>query len=177
MKYLAFDPDDTVHVDPILCTPRTRQQLQARLVLLYTGLTRSADEILPEQGALLRRDASKRAAVSRMVDLAGSMRDALNRNDLDGFGELLHANWVEKRSLVAGISSRQLDTWYDTARRHGAIGGKILGAGGGGFLLLYASPERHAEICAALPELRRIGLAFEPQGSRLIYIEENGDTR
>jgi D-glycero-alpha-D-manno-heptose-7-phosphate kinase len=177
MKYLTFQPDGSVHVDPVLCTPATKRQLQERLLLLYTGLTRSADEILPEQAALLRRDASKRAAVARMVSLAGHLRDALNRNDLDGFGELLHANWIEKRSLASGISAPKIDCWYDTARQHGAIGGKILGAGGGGFLLLYAPRERHTEICAALPELRRISLGFEPQGSRLIYIEENGDSR
>lgn len=176
MKYLTFHPDGTVHVDPILCAPATKQRLQQRLLLLYTGLTRSADEILPAQSENLRRDATKRAAVSRMVGLAQQLRDALNRNDLDSFGEVLHANWVEKRALASGVSTPVLDAWYETARARGAVGGKILGAGGGGFLLLYAPEERHDEICSALPALRRVGFRFEPQGSRLIYIEENGDT-
>jgi len=86
----------------------------------------------------------------------------------------LHANWEAKRRLASGISNQVLDEQYDRARSHGAIGGKVLGAGGGGFLLLYAPEERHSEICAALPDLRPIGFHFEPQGSRLIYVEENG---
>jgi D-glycero-alpha-D-manno-heptose-7-phosphate kinase len=109
-----------------------------------------------------------------MVGLAAQVRDALNRGDLAGFGEVLHANWEDKRQLASGISNPTLDGCYETARAHGAIGGKVLGAGGGGFLLLYGPAERHAEICAALPSLRRVTFHFEPQGSRLIYVEENG---
>ena len=101
-------------------------------------------------------------------------RVTLVRNDLDGFGQVLHANWIEKRRLASGITRPCIDEWYETARAHGAIGGKILGAGGGGFLLLYAPVNHHREICQALPELRPIPFRFEPQGSKLIYIEENG---
>ena len=108
-----------------------------------------------------------------MQELAGQMRDALSRDDLDGFGETLHANWLAKRQLAEGISSPAIDAWYDTARRCGTIGGKILGAGGGGFLLLYAPHDRHADICRALSELRAVPFGFEPFGSRLIYIEES----
>jgi D-glycero-alpha-D-manno-heptose-7-phosphate kinase len=109
-----------------------------------------------------------------MVGLAGQLREAMAHNDLDGFGEVLHANWVEKCKLASGISRPCIDEWYATARAHGAIGGKILGAGGGGFLLLYAPSERHREICQALSDLRPISFHFEPQGSKLIYVEENG---
>jgi len=119
------------------------------------------------------RDAT-RAGLRRMVALAGQLRDALNGSDLDGFGEVLHANWEQKRNLACGITNPTLDGWYDTARAQGAIGGKVLGAGGGGFLLFYAPVERHTAICAALPTLRRVTFHLEPQGSRLIYIEDNG---
>ena len=173
LKFLTFAPDGTVEVEPILCSPAARQRLQERLLLLYTGLTRSADEILPEQAANIRGDSGTRAGLSRMAALARQMRDALNRDDLNGFGEVLHANWQEKRRLASGIATASIDAWYDTARAHGAVGGKVLGAGGGGFLLLDAAPARHADICRALPDLRPIPFRFEPHGSRIIYVEEN----
>jgi D-glycero-alpha-D-manno-heptose-7-phosphate kinase len=173
LKYIRFNPDGSVFVDPIICAPEARRQLQRRLLMLYTGLTRCADDILSEQSRKSASDEEKQAGLRRMVGLAEQMQDALNRNELDGFGEVLHMNWMEKRRLASGISNPTIDYWYETARAHGAIGGKILGAGGGGFLLLYAPAERHEEICGALPELRPIAFQFEPQGSKLIFIEEN----
>jgi len=173
LKFLAFAPDGSVEVEPVLCDPATRRRLHERLLLLFTGLTRSADEILPEQSANIRCDPATRAGVSSMAGLARQMRDALNRNDLNGFGEVLHANWEAKRRLASGIATAGIDAWYDTARAHGAVGGKLLGAGGGGFLLLDAPPPRHADICRALPDLRPIPFRFEPHGSRIIYVEEN----
>ena len=174
LKYLAFNPDGTVFVEQILCAPAARRTLERDLMLLYTGQTRRAESILEEQSRNSADRDATRAGLRRMVGMAGQLRDALNRGDIAGFGEVLHANWEEKRHLARGISNPTLDGWYETARAHGAIGGKVLGAGGGGFLLLYAPAARHAEICAALPALRRLTFHFEPQGSRLIYVEENG---
>jgi D-glycero-alpha-D-manno-heptose-7-phosphate kinase len=94
------------------------------------------------------------------------------QDDLDTFGEVLHEGWVRKRELASGISNPEIDSWYEQARAAGAHGGKILGAGGGGFLLLYAPEERHPAILAALPELRPTPIRFEPQGSKIIYVEE-----
>jgi D-glycero-alpha-D-manno-heptose-7-phosphate kinase len=174
LKHLTFNPDGSVLVDQILCAPAVRQRLESRLLLLYTGQTRRAEAILEEQSRNCTAQRETRAALRRMVGLAGAVRDALNGGDLDAFGEILHANWEEKRRLATGITSPAVDQWYATARTHGATGGKVLGAGGGGFLLLYAPPDAHAGICAALPDLRPVGFRFEPQGSRLIYVEENG---
>jgi len=174
LKHIRFNPDGTVFTDAIICTPQTRKCLQERLLLLYTGLTRSANDILAEQSRNMESDASKRAGLQRMVDLAGQLHEALISDNLDGFGEILHAGWMEKRRQASGISNSHIDQWYETARAHGAIGGKISGAGGGGFLLLYAPVNRHREICQALPELRSIPFRLEPQGSKLIYVEENG---
>ena len=109
-----------------------------------------------------------------MVGLAGQLYDALSDDRVDAFGEILHAGWMEKRKLTAGISNPQIDKWYELGRAAGAIGGKLSGAGGGGFLLLFAPPERHADICRALPELRPVPFHFSPQGSKVIYVEENG---
>jgi D-glycero-alpha-D-manno-heptose-7-phosphate kinase len=109
-----------------------------------------------------------------MARLAGELRDALIVNDLDGFGEVLHEGWMEKKKLASGITNPEIDEWYETARSHGAIGGKLLGAGGGGFLLIYAHPERIPDILNALPYLQPIPVRMEPQGSKIIYVEESG---
>ena len=174
LKYTRFNSDGTVFTDPIICAPETLQQLQDRLLLLYTGLTRSADDILIEQACGTRADETKKASLRRMVDLANQLCEVLSQDDLDAFGEILHSGWQEKRKLASGISSRQIDNWYQRARSAGAIGGKLLGAGGGGFLLFYADANKHADICRALPELRPIPIHFSPQGSKVIYVEENG---
>ena len=160
-------------VDPVICSPDTRRALQQSLLLLYTGLTRSADDILREQARNTQDDASRREVLRAMVAQTEELRAALVANDLRGVGEVLHQGWLAKRRLATGISSPRIDAWYERARRHGAIGGKITGAGGGGFLLLYAPPERHQEICQALPELPPLPFACEPQGSKIIYVEEN----
>lgn len=173
LRFIQFNPDGTVFVDPILSPPEARRRLADRLLLLYTGRTRRAEEILTEQAQRSATHAATRDALRRMVGLARETREALAAGDLDAVGELLHANWTEKRRLASGISNLDLDRWYDAARAHGAIGGKVLGAGGGGFLLLYAPEDRHAEIRRVLPDLRPTPFDFEPQGSKLIYIEEN----
>ena len=143
--------------------------------MLYTGLTRSADKILQEQSLNTENDKEKRNSLRRMTNMAGQLRDALVENNLDGFGEILHASWMEKKKLASGISNPQIDQWYSTAREHGAIGGKVLGAGGGGFILLFAHPESFPEIMRALPELKPVPFKLEPQGSKIIYVEENGE--
>lgn len=174
LQFIRFNPDESVFVDPIICLPRTKEQLQEGLLLLYTGLTRKADDILEEQSHNTACEEEKRDSLRQMVGYAEQLREALLRNDVGGFGEVLHANWMEKRRLASGITKPCIDEWYSKARAHGAIGGKILGAGGGGFLLLYAPPERHAEICSALSELQPVEFHFSRQGSKLIYVEENG---
>jgi D-glycero-alpha-D-manno-heptose-7-phosphate kinase len=175
LQFIRFNPDESVYVDPVICAPETKVRLQQSLLMLYTGLTRSADKILQEQSLNTENDKEKRNSLRRMTHMAGELRDTLVENDLDGFGEILHAGWMEKRKLASGISNPQIDQWYSTAREHGAIGGKVLGAGGGGFLLLFAHPESFPEIMRALPELKPVPFKLEPQGSKIIYVEENGE--
>jgi D-glycero-alpha-D-manno-heptose-7-phosphate kinase len=172
LQYIQFNPDGTVFVDPIVCSRDTRQTLERRLLLLYTGITRSANNVLEQQKANTERDEDARTRLRAMTRMAQQLRETLCADKLDSFGEMLHEAWVMKRGLASAISSNQIDSWYETARKHGALGGKILGAGGGGFLLLYAPTDRHDAIAAALPELERISFHFEPQGSKIIYVEE-----
>ena len=108
-----------------------------------------------------------------MVELAKQIRDALNSNDLTSFGELLHQNWEIKKRMASGISNPQIDRWYEAARQAGVLGGKILGAGGRGFLLLCCCSEGKRESVQAVMQglgLREFPFRFEPQGSKIIYI-------
>jgi D-glycero-alpha-D-manno-heptose-7-phosphate kinase len=174
LQHIQFNSDESVFVDPIICNREVKNRLQANLLLLYTGMTRSADSILREQDANTQNDEERRALLRTMVRLASDMRASLCDNDLNGFGETLHQGWMAKKKLAFGISDERIDQWYETARQHGAVGGKILGAGGGGFLLLYVPKERQPAVIRALPDLRPIDFHFAPQGSKIIYVEENG---
>ena len=160
-------------VDPIICRSETKRRLQERLILFYTGLTRSADGILKEQSQNAASPGEARAVLSNMKRQADALRASLENDDLQLFGEILHEGWLLKKTLASGISNPSIDEWYAAARANGATGGKLLGAGGGGFLLFDADPDRHDALEAALPGLRRTPFAFEPQGSKIVYVEEN----
>jgi D-glycero-alpha-D-manno-heptose-7-phosphate kinase len=169
LNLIEFRPDETVGVSPVICRPATLARLQSNLLMLYTGITRSASSLLREQSGEVVANRMKKNALRRMVELCYAMRGELQADNLDAFGEILHENWELKKSLTSRISSSEIDDWYDTARRHGATGGKILGAGAGGFLLLSAPPERHKAICHALPGLRHVPFRFERFGSQIIF--------
>lgn len=173
LQYFQFNPDGSVFADPVVCPEGTRTRLQDSLLLMYTGLTRSADNILKEQSANTVSDSARRAGLREMKSQADALREILCRGDLDAMGELLHEGWCLKRTLASGISNPQIDDWYATALKRGAKGGKLLGAGGGGFLLFYAHPELHPQIVEALPGLKPVKFRFEPQGSKIVFIEDN----
>jgi len=169
-NFIEFNPDDSVSVEPILCKRETLQRLQQNLLVFYTGIVRSASAILKDQQEIVLAEKSKQKMLCRMVELARELKAELQRNNLDAFGEIIHANWELKRSLTDQISTSQIDSWYQTARQRGAIGGKLLGAGSGGFMMFYAPPERHEAIIDGLKDLRRIDIRFEPQGSKIIFV-------
>jgi D-glycero-alpha-D-manno-heptose-7-phosphate kinase len=174
IQFIRFNDDESVHVDPIICSQETRRTLADSLLLLYTGLGHNSGDILKEQNHNLENKKDTRLRLRNMVELAEQTRKALQANDLQSFGEALHVGWINKRQLASSISNPLIDEWYQRARKAGALGGKLLGAGGGGFLLLFAAPDRHEAIRQALPELRAITFRFEQQGSKIIYVEENG---
>jgi D-glycero-alpha-D-manno-heptose-7-phosphate kinase len=167
LNFIRFDPDDTVTVYPIICPRATTEQLERSLLLFFTGITRATGSVTAEQSDVLAMNPEKQKLVQRMVSLAHQVRDELQQGRLDGFGEVLHENWMLKKELTQGISNGQVDQWYERARHAGASGGKLLGAGAGGFLLFYAPPERHPAIEAALDGLRRVDIRLEPRGSRI----------
>mgnify|MGYP000861090771 CR=1 FL=1 len=170
LNFIRFNPDDSVTVEPIICRKETIRQLEQNILVFYTGLTRSASAILRHQGAEVGGTKKKQRLLQRMVSLAESLKQELQQNNLPAFGEIIHENWELKRQLSSGISTPAIDTWYRKARQAGALGGKLLGAGSGGFLMFYAPSERHPAIRQALGELRPIEFGFEPQGSRIIFV-------
>lgn len=174
LAYLRFLADQRVEVDPIICSPATKELLQKRLLLLFTGISRSADVILSKQKKNMERDTSKIQIMKKMVILADKMNDSLAQNNLDEFGKLLHKNWELKKHMSNNISTKQIDTWYEIARSHGALGGKILGAGGGGYLLLYAPEESHEAIIRSLPNLAVMDIRFDDDGSKIVYMSKEG---
>jgi D-glycero-alpha-D-manno-heptose-7-phosphate kinase len=168
-NFIEFRPDDSVVVSPIICKPEVFKIIRKNTLLFFTGLTRSASPLLKQQIEDVSADKMKQHVLVRMVKLAHDLRDELNANNVDSFGEILHENWELKKSLTKGISTSQIDDWYELARRAGAKGGKVLGAGAGGFLMVYAPEEQHPKIIEALSMLRPIPIDFEPLGSRIIF--------
>ena len=172
LNFIQFNPDDSVSVEPIICNRKILEQLQQHMLVFYTGVTRSASNILKHQQTALVSEKGKQSVMQQMVGLAHHLRRDLQENRLDSFGKIIHEGWCLKKSLAGGISSGLIDEWYSKARKAGAIGGKLLGAGAGGFLLFYAPPERHEAISRSLGDLRRVDFQFEVQGSRIIFVHQ-----
>lgn len=170
LNLIRFHPDETVSVDPLICTPAVLAQLEASTLVLFTGRTRSASALLAQQSQALR-DADRRALMRRMVTLAFDLKRELESGQIDAVGALLDENWRLKAQLTAGISDAQIDGWYATGLNNGALGGKLLGAGNGGFLMFYAPVERHTEIARALPGLQPIKLHFDRNGAQIVFFQ------
>lgn len=171
LNYIRFNPDDTVDVEPVPAPAETMKELSSRMMLLYTEQQRDADGILKRQSEGTK---DRMPVLRAMRDLAQEMRLAITGSGgLDEFARLLHHGWELKRSLGFGISMERVDAWYDQARKLGAQGGKLLGAGGGGFLLLIAPKERHNLIRDALGNPRELTLDIDRRGGRVIFISDH----
>lgn len=170
LNHIQFNPDDSVFVTPIICKRETLDVLGRNIIVFYTGITRSASDLLRTQSDEVSLDQAKQDMLKEMVKLADVLRDQLQANALGSFGEILHENWVLKKRLTSEVSTTQIDQWYEKARAAGATGGKLLGAGQGGFLLFYAPESRHEAIRLALSDLRCVPFELERQGSRIIFV-------
>lgn len=172
LNIIKFNPDDTVSVDPIICKKSTITKLENNLVMFYTGITRSASDILKHQKDNLEKKSNKVEIMRKMVGLTETLATELQKNNVNAFGKILHENWLLKREIANGITNHQIDRWYSKALKAGASGGKLLGAGGGGFLLFYAPKSRQEELKRALKDLRPIDFKFDFQGSKIIFIHD-----
>lgn len=166
---IEFRQDDSVLTSPIICDPETIRAVESNILVFYTGVTRSASTLLRQQSEDIANSDKKRQWMQRMVGLAYLLRDELQKNNTSAFGEILHENWQLKKNMTAGISNSRIDDIYNAARSAGAIGGKLLGAGAGGFLMFYVPRERHSDVASALKGLRSVPTRFEPLGSRIIF--------
>jgi D-glycero-alpha-D-manno-heptose-7-phosphate kinase len=167
VHYFEFRSDDTVKATPIPLTAKEREVLADHVSLFYTGITRQAQGILKNQDA---RTTQNQDALIRMRDLARASRDALIDRDYLKLGELLDQGWVLKRGLTSGISNEAIDAAYARAKAAGAIGGKITGAGGGGFLVVVHPPERSHQIESALAPMQRLPIRIAPEGSQILVV-------
>ena len=168
LKFIQFQPDGSVFVDPVICRRGTWEELNRRFLLFFTGKTRSASQILAKQQVNCD---SRRHAVRGLCQLARQMRDILTAgNDLNEFGRLLHEAWETKKTLEASISNPAIDEMYDKGRRAGALGGKLLGAGNGGFLLFFCEPHLQSRVRAALAGLIEVPFSLEHEGTKVIFV-------
>ncbi|MBI4345225.1 MAG: GHMP kinase [Elusimicrobia bacterium] len=169
-QFLEFMPDETVRVDPLICPVRTLDRLQEHLVLVYSGLTRKAGPILRRARAGFKRNDD---VLRKMREQASVLRAELQKGHVEAVGPVLREAWELKKSLAGGITNPQIDEAYGAALKGGAIGGKILGAGGGGFLLLFCPPAQRKKMLGRMPGgWREIGFRFEPEGSKIIYVSK-----
>ena len=172
LSYVRFNADETVFVEPIVLRPERLRRLQSRLMMFYTGITRNARDILTEQKQNTESAADRAAALHRLLAMTETLRAELASGNVDVVGDMLHESWMHKRQLASGISNPALDDIYTAARSAGATGGKILGAGGGGFFLFDVPEERQAAVADALAHMRRVRFSFEQQGTRTLYYQQ-----
>jgi len=170
LNLIRFHPDESVEVLPVACPEGVRDLLGRRLMLFYIGQERAASSILAEQARNMA-DADTFAKVTEMAELAEEIARTLQSDNLDSFGELMHRGWILKSGLAQGITNQEIDCNYRLAREAGAEGGKLLGAGGGGFLLIYCREEKKADVREALKFLREMPFALTREGSQIIHTD------
>ena len=169
-RYIQFNPDETVFTEPIIWTKEPKEELAQNLLLLYTGDVREASSILREQKENTQQG-DKMDCLRKLRDMALELKERLNDDaSADIFGKTLHQGWLLKKQLASGISNDKIDECYEKALSAGALGGKVLGAGGGGFLLLYCPKQKQSQVKKVLDYLLDLKFSFEPEGSKIIYV-------
>ncbi len=169
LNVFRFESSGEVIVEPIHLPKETYKTLQDNLLMYYLGTQRSASKILAEQKRNLKLT-NNLNILQEMVALVWELRDILYKGNLDQFGKILHRNWILKQKLASKISTTDTDALYDMALKNGATGGKVLGAGGGGFFLFYCPREKQKKLRKALAAFRELKFKFENEGSKLIYV-------
>ena len=173
LNFITFHSDETVEVQPVIMLQEKRALLAENLMMFYLGGARSASEILADQQRNVRDDREKFDALVAMTELARRLRRSLLDGNVDDVGPILDENWQLKRRLSSRISEDRIDAYYETARRNGATGGKLLGAGGGGFMLFYCPRQDQEKLRTALADLRELDFSFDSFGTQVIYYEES----
>jgi D-glycero-alpha-D-manno-heptose-7-phosphate kinase len=173
LKHVRFQNDGEIEVSPLALPPGRVAELKSHLLLVYTGIARTAADVarsyVPEIDSRRRQLRIMKELVDESIDILASGMNIL------AFGDLLHEAWQAKRSLSRMVSNSEVDELYERARAAGALGGKLTGAGGGGFLLLFAPPEKHRDVLDALDGRIHVPFEFESGGSQIIFYEPGVD--
>ncbi len=171
MKVYKFNPDETVSIEDVLIPDKKIRQLDSEILSFYIGGKRDANSILKDQGNQLK-NTSKVNSMKKMVDLVWDMKRELEVGDISNFGSILDENWRLKREISNSISDKYIDEIYEEAILCGSSGGKLLGAGGGGFMIFHApTNEIKNKLRDKLKNLREVAFKIESQGSRIINFE------
>jgi D-glycero-alpha-D-manno-heptose-7-phosphate kinase len=166
LRLFRFEKDGQVKIEKMKIPESTRRRLSSNLLLFYTNRTRNADSILSEQKNNLKEKIEYLREIKKYVEI---LKESLIANELDEVGRILHETWFLKKNLANRVSNSELDQIYETAIRAGALGGKLAGAGGGGFFLFYCPRERQDSLRAALKQLRELRFHLEIDGSKTIF--------
>lgn len=160
--------DNSFKVNPIVISSSRKKNLNENLLLFFTGFTRFSSEISQEQQRTVK---DKTEDLLQLLEYVEEAEKTLvnQKRDLNDFGKLLHETWLVKKSLTTKISSTHLDDIYEKALQHGALGGKLLGAGGGGYFLFYVPKEKHTQVKKALSDLIYVPFSFENEGAKILY--------
>lgn len=170
LNKILIQPNGDFDVNPIVLSSDRQKELNDHLLLFFTGVSRTASEIAAHKIQSIPQKSGALHAMQAMVDQAETI--LCSNQDLRLFGELLHESWLLKRELSHQISPRYIDDIYAKARQAGALGGKLLGAGGGGFILFFVTPENKRPVCDALHDLLNVPFEFETSGSQIIFNDQ-----
>ncbi len=172
LNFIEFLPNGFVNVEPIVMKKDSYQKLEQNLMMFYLGGTHSAGEILKEQSSNITQE-DKANTQLKMCEITRTLKEELCKNNVDAMGELLHENWMLKKSLASGISSPLIDDVYDRAMHAGAMGGKLLGAGGNGFMLFYVPENKQNNVRDALTDLREMDFQMDNSGASIIHFDKD----
>ena len=171
---IEFRGRHSISVNPITIASERQEELEKNLMLFFTGLPREASEIAREQIANIPKKQEELEIMKKMVDRAAELLHD-SRKPLDDFGRLLHETWTVKKNLSSKITNPEIDEIYAAGMRSGALGGKLLGAGGGGMMLFYVPSESHKKVREVLRHLIHIPFRFERLGSQVVYYDPKAD--
>ena len=172
LNKIKFNNDNSFNVEKIIIHPQRYKELDDNLLLFFTGTTRFASTIAEEQIKNIKNTSNQ---INEMVEMVDHSISILRNNDsIDEFGKLLNKSWVLKKTLSTKISNNLIDNIYETALSNGALGGKLLGAGGGGFILFYVPKKKQKAVRQALDKLNNVPFNFDNQGSSIVLYEPNG---
>ena len=173
LNFIEFEKNGHVNIEKVFLTTDGYKRLENNLMMFYTGQTRAAGDILKEQKKNTTDDIAKINNLHKMVQLAKDLKHELLHNNIDAMGEILHQGWMYKKELAGSISNEFINHYYDLAMKSGASGGKLLGAGGGGFLLFYVKEENHQRLRYALKDLKELPFKFDNKGSTIIHYNKH----